>query len=301
MRPLLLQAWNGLPITEDRIGRGTTHIESATLSVAGGIQPATLRAAMPKLNSANGEDGFFARMQVLAWIDPDDLSYDIDRVPDDAAEQRARAAFVHLDHRASERQEAIDAGGEPEVFTLADDAYEHMTAYRHKLQDDSQHAVRRKRHLYAAHLGKTAEVAGRIALNLHLLDAATGTHAPQVTLRTVQNATALADYFLQHAHLTYGLDLHPEHATIESIARLLEKGDVHGQATHTLATRVKGVPNTATAERLLQYFVERNWLRIHEVPSNVPGRSTRQIELHPDLRPLTDEDSNGDEYAALDA
>lgn len=301
MRTLMLQAWNGLPVTEDRMGRGTTRVDSATLSLLGGIQPATLRAAMPALNAPNGEDGFFARMQLLVWIDLDDLPYDIDHPPDKAAMQRARETFEHLDRRALERQRAINEGKGSEVFTLTEEAYEHITAYRHRLHDQARQAVQRRQYLYAAHLGKTGETAGRVALTFHLIDVAAGSPTPRVTLDTAERATTLMDYFLQHAHLTYGLHLHPESKKVDAIARLLERGTLHEKPTNTIPATVKSVATTAEAERLLQHFIDRHWVRLVERRSSDGIRSTRLMLLHPDLRLVTEETEDREEFDALSA
>ena len=70
-REFYLEAWNGTgSYTVDRIGRGTLHIPSLTLSIVGGIQPGKLRRYISDaVSDGVGADGLLQRFQLLVWPD----------------------------------------------------------------------------------------------------------------------------------------------------------------------------------------------------------------------------------------
>jgi len=74
-RAFYLEAWDGTGrFTYDRIGRGTVEIESATVSVFGGIQPGRLEPYVRRaVDGGMDNDGFMQRFQLLVW--PNSLRY----------------------------------------------------------------------------------------------------------------------------------------------------------------------------------------------------------------------------------
>ena len=70
-REFFLEAWNGTgSYTFDRIGRGTIHIQSLTLSLFGGIQPGKLAPLLASATEGGvGDDGLVQRLQVTVWPD----------------------------------------------------------------------------------------------------------------------------------------------------------------------------------------------------------------------------------------
>jgi len=65
-REFFLEGWNGTgSYTVDRIGRGTIHIPSLTLSLFGGIQPGKLQALVASaIHGGCGDDGLLQRFQL---------------------------------------------------------------------------------------------------------------------------------------------------------------------------------------------------------------------------------------------
>lgn len=96
-RAFYLEAFNGDgQFTYDRIGRGTVHIQNATISMIGGIQPSRIAPIVNNAMTGEGGDGFVQRLQLTVW--PDDL-HDwqwTDSYPDTEAKQAYDAVFRNL-------------------------------------------------------------------------------------------------------------------------------------------------------------------------------------------------------------
>ncbi len=71
-RAFYLEAFNGDgAFTYDPIGRGTIHIERATISIIGGIQPSRVAPLVRVAATGSKDDGLLQRLQLAVW--PDDL------------------------------------------------------------------------------------------------------------------------------------------------------------------------------------------------------------------------------------
>lgn len=69
-RAFYLEAFNGDgSFTYDRIGRGTIHIETATLSIIGGIQPSRIAPLVRGAMTGANDDGLIQRLQLTVWPD----------------------------------------------------------------------------------------------------------------------------------------------------------------------------------------------------------------------------------------
>lgn len=93
-RAFYLEAFNGDGrFTYDRIGRGTIHIESCTLSMIGGIQPSKIATLVTSAINGTGNDGLIQRLQMLVWPDERrDFTYH-DRSPCSRAFEKYAAVF----------------------------------------------------------------------------------------------------------------------------------------------------------------------------------------------------------------
>ena len=66
-RAFYLEAYNGDgSYTYDRIGRGTIHIPSCTLSIVGGIQPLRVAPLVNEAVTGGGGDGLLQRFQLVS-------------------------------------------------------------------------------------------------------------------------------------------------------------------------------------------------------------------------------------------
>jgi Protein of unknown function (DUF3987)/Toprim domain len=96
-RAFYLESFNGDgSFTYDRIGRGTVHIERATISIVGGVQPSRIAPIVKGALTGAIDDGLLQRFQLVVWPDdPKDWSW-VDRTPDTLARTAYEAAFEAL-------------------------------------------------------------------------------------------------------------------------------------------------------------------------------------------------------------
>ena len=83
-RSFTSKAWGGKgSYVFDRIGRSTLHIDSACVSILGGIQPGPL---IDYVSAANGQgrgaDGLLQRFQLIVWPDDPGTWRNVDRWPE---------------------------------------------------------------------------------------------------------------------------------------------------------------------------------------------------------------------------
>src|SRR5262249_34854389 len=83
-RAFYLEAWDGRgSYVYDRIGRGTIHIKSVTLSILGGIQPGPLSLYLRQtISGGTSDDGLMQRFQLLVFPDVSKEWKNVDRWPD---------------------------------------------------------------------------------------------------------------------------------------------------------------------------------------------------------------------------
>lgn len=96
-RAFYLEAWNGDgTFSYDRIGRDDVFMKSTTVSVLGGIQPGKLLPVLTGQAHGSGDDGLVERIQLAVYPDKPPFKY-VDRTPNRAAAERAKAVFERLD------------------------------------------------------------------------------------------------------------------------------------------------------------------------------------------------------------
>jgi putative DNA primase/helicase len=97
-RAFYMEGFNGnAPFSFDRIGRGTTYIETLCLSILGGIQPGPLGeyfGGAAKLGKEH--DGLISRFQLLVYPDQVGEWETVDRWPDHEARGRVQLIFDAL-------------------------------------------------------------------------------------------------------------------------------------------------------------------------------------------------------------
>jgi hypothetical protein len=289
-RSFLLQAADGgRPFTIDRIGRGTTHAARVTVSMYGGIQPDVLRDVTRGLTRGTGEDGLFSRFQLLLKVRAEDQPYEVDAPADEDAENLARATYYKL-HDLAGTVMSQRGSGEYETIRLAPDAQQLMDEYRESLNDRRLELLAAKRRAFAAHVAKSGDRALRLALVLHMIDAAAhAVHtaaAPltlEVSLDEARSATRLMDFYLQHAADLYEV-ADPLHSKAVDAANFILRGKLpHRGTLGNLQGGVKSIKSAQEARLVAEHLEQRGWLRLVEVKRHGVRTSTL-IELHPELR-----------------
>lgn len=267
-RAFYLECWNGDGgFTYDRIGRGTLHIESACLSVLGGIQPGPLSDLVRNVAGA-GDDGLLQRFQLLVWPDPSRVWRNVDRQPDVDAKREVDAIIDRLDRIGGE---------EIAIYRFSPEAQELFNTWRepleHRLRDGSMHP------LLEAHLSKYRSLVPSLSLILHLTEYLDR----PVSLLSLERAIAWAEYLESHAGRVYAPALTPDMDSAIALSRHIEAGDVadgfalrdvYRNGWSGLATKDQAL----SAVGVLQDF---DWLR--EATIETPGRFRTEYRINPAL------------------
>ncbi|WP_425332093.1 YfjI family protein [Rhodoblastus acidophilus] len=190
-RAFYLEAFNGDgQFTYDRIGRGTVHIENATLSIIGGVQPSRIAPLVRGAMSGRSDDGLIQRLQLSVWPDPVSEWKYTDRRPSAEAREKYEEAFRRL-HDFSSKIE------EPAVFGFSAVAQDMFKTWMTEIQTEARSG--KLPTVMESHLLKMPKTICSIALIFHLLDGGEG----PVTAEAAARAFDWADYLRTHANRLY--------------------------------------------------------------------------------------------------
>jgi len=254
-RAFFLEAWNGdSSFTSDRIGRGMTHIESACLSLIGGIQPGPLQSYFAGIaHGGGGNDGLLQRFQLLVYPDISSEWENIDRVPDKAARDGAFAVFDRLKDIQSGSTD-YDEGAQ--YLRFSDDAQEMFDKWRAKLETrlrsgDEPPAI-------DAHLSKYRSLVPSLALLIHLANDESGS----VGYDCVKAAIAWAKYLESHAHRIYAPVLNPDMEFARALATKIKQGKLGQEFTikDVYGPHWSNLTNSGQARTAVDILIDYDWL-----------------------------------------
>lgn len=179
----LLSAYNGMPHSVDRRTgeRRNLHIPRASLWVTGGIQPGILARAM---GAAEREAGLLSRL-LMACPPSRPQEYSDDDVSATTKE------------RFDDVLKALFSLEGEEVVTLSADAKQLWRAFHDRTASEANRLAGD----LAAAWSKFRDTALRIALILHLADSS----ADSVSLRTMERAIVLTEWFKQETRRVYSI------------------------------------------------------------------------------------------------
>ncbi|MDP9354534.1 MAG: YfjI family protein [Chloroflexota bacterium] len=289
-REFFLEAWNGTgSYTVDRIGRGTIHIPSLTVSIFGGIQPGKLRPLVDSaVDGGEGDDGLLQRFQLLVW--PDSLKPWAKPTgwPDKAARDRADAVFERLADLDPSGVGAVTAAAIP-YLRFSPDAQRAHDRWRDGLESRIRSGELDDAPSFASHIAKYRSLVPALALTFWLIDhldgSVSGTTAGSVDQAAVDLAVKWAVFLEAHARKVYGAELDGGASTAHALKAKLEDGAVlDGQSVRDLIrAQWSGL---ATPERVwaaLSLLQEHEWLRIETIQPLGGGRPSQIVRLHPEL------------------
>ncbi len=192
-RAFYLECWAGTgSFTYDRIGRGTQRIESATLSLMGGIQPGKLIPYLSAQKEGKGDDGLVERFQLLVY--PDAKAYKhVDRPPNAEAGQKASEIFAMLDALPGDL-------GNPTIQKFGAEAQKLFNTW----YDNNQKLVRGSTlsPQLESHLAKYVSLLPSLALIIHAVDSSPG---GDIGAASTKKALLWCEYLESHARRVYAL------------------------------------------------------------------------------------------------
>src|SRR5215831_2429448 len=222
-RGFFLTAWNGTSgYTFDRIGRGTTHIEGACLSLLGSTQPGRISEYVRRARSGGaGDDGLIQRFGLLVWPDQNSEWQNVDRYPDRLVRESAWSTFARLD------------GIVPGAIGATKDEYEnipylHFDERAQDMFDEWRSELEgrlRSGELHVAlesHFAKYRKLVPSIALIIQLADHGRGS----IGEKALSRALAYAEYLESHARRVYGAALQAETTAAKAILKHIRSGNL---------------------------------------------------------------------------
>ncbi len=275
-RSFYLEAWSGTgAYTYDRIGRGTLHIEAATVSVLGGIQPGPLAAYVREAaGNGRGADGLLQRFQLIVW--PDDTAdwRNVDRWPDTSAKN---AAFEVFERMAGLEPLAIGASRDGEGLSylrFEPAAQEAFDTWRHDLEGRLRAG---EPEILEAHLAKYRSLLPSLALLCHLADSP---HGGPVTLSAMLRAADWCEYLEAHARRLYATGIGADHSAAHALAARIRRGEVlDGSSPKDIYRNHWASLDKDATYRALDVLEGCGWLRVDEVATG--GRPSVVIRLNP--------------------
>jgi putative DNA primase/helicase len=284
-RGFYLEAWDGLgTFTYDRIGRGTTHIESVTLSVLGSIQPTRLLDYLSSaLAGGADDDGLMQRFQLLVYPDVAKRWRNVDRWPDTEAKQRAWAVFERLDALdPAEIGAECDDGDDAVPFLRFDVKAQGLfddwrTRLEETVRSGDEHPA------LESHLAKYRSLVPSLALLLHLADDARGA----VGEEAARKAIGWAAYLETHARRVYGIAIDPAALAAKALAKRIEAGELKDGFTLRDIYRKHwaGLAKKEAVQHGVDLLVELHWLM--EVVEETGGKPKTSYRFNPKLRAKT--------------
>ncbi len=267
-RAFYLEAWNGTgTFTYDRIGRGTVRIESAVISLIGGIQPGKLKPYLIDQKKGTGDDGLIERLQLLVFPDEGNFKH-VDQRPDLRARDAAFAVF--------EGFSAIPPGS-GDITTLrfskaAQAVFDEW--YSALVPRARQEALPQME----SHLIKYSSLVPSLALILHVAD-----HGPagEVDEDEVFKAIGWSKYLESHARRVYSLATDSQSGALSLAGRLKQLPNPF-QTKDFSNKGWEGLGSSAEIKTALALLETLGYIRSHKMPAG--NRTKTQYFINPMLR-----------------
>jgi hypothetical protein len=277
-RGLYLSGWSAKEgYRFDRIGRGTTMIPKFALSVVGGIQPGPLARYVRGAFSGERADGLLQRFQLIVWPDAESFEY-VDRYPNKAAKEKAKALFQYADTFDPESIGAHDnfSSDDPPFIHLSDDAQSLFIEWYSDFMRERREAEAQENSPLGAHFGKYPGLVGKLALILHVADEP---GAKEVSERTLLKALGWIQYLTPHAQRVYYAVEHPETGAAELLLSRLKHGDLSASFTARDIYRKHwhGLSEPASVKQAFSVLLDYGWLIELQAGGSTGGRPSEPV------------------------
>lgn len=244
--------------TFDRIGRGTVDIESTTLSIIGGIQPARIAPIIRGATRGSDDDGLIQRVQLAVWpdISPRFKWHDVE--PDKDIYKAYADCFHRLAALPREGKRAhFDEQAQP-LFV------EWMEEMQEQARSGSLHPV------MAAHLVKMPKTVAALSLIFELIE----TGETSISAHSLAMALELTDYLKSHAERLYSI---VSNSAIKGAKLILQRRDklpVPFTARNIRRKQWQGLANSQDVDDAIDVLLEHQYLKA--MPLQTGGRPTWQ-------------------------
>jgi Protein of unknown function (DUF3987)/Domain of unknown function (DUF6371) len=191
-RAFYLEAYNGNGrFTYDRIGRGTVHIESCTVSIIGGVQPSRIAPIVRGAMCGASNDGLIQRLQMTVW--PDDVGSWrwVDRKPNAAARLAYEKVFRDL------YDLAMGDADKPAILRFSPESQALFQEWTTEIQIEARSGSLPS--ALESHILKMPKVVASLALLFELADGGRF----EVNEAATRRALGWADYLRSHANRLY--------------------------------------------------------------------------------------------------
>jgi putative DNA primase/helicase len=282
-RAFYLEAWSGLgSFTFDRIGRGTTFVPNATVSIFGCIQPGPLASCLQGAASGIEADGLVQRFQLAVYPDVPEF-VNVDRPPDADARARAYSVFKAIDD-LDPVVKGVPYDDDRKLHYLPFDAEaqeffdEWRSTLEHRLRDGEE------RPEFSSHQSKFKKTIPSLALLFHLIQYHDADVIGPIRLQTIQLAAAWGDLLEAHARRIYAMarDSAQDHA--QNLADRIKQGRLPNPFTYREAAKKgwAGLDTSESVRRAVGILEGHDWVQVEEIPpSNQGGRPTEVVHINP--------------------
>jgi len=287
-REFYLESWNGAGgFTYDRIGRGTIHVPALCLAIVGGIQPGKLEEyQLGAVRGGRGDDGLLQRFQLAVWPDVPREWKNIDRAPDQAAQERASWIFEKIDALdAASIIAEIGHDGIP-ALRFATEAQLLFNDWWSQLERRLRSGEIESAPAFEAHLAKYRSLMPSLALLFHLIDAVAGRTEidHRVGLEAARLAAEWCEFLEAHARRIYAVELNRDLAAAHALMAKIKTGAVE-DGLHLRDVYRRGWRGLATPEQVcggINVLKQHGIARIERLDTD--GRAAEVLRLHPQAR-----------------
>lgn len=234
-----LAMWSNSRMTIDRKKEDPIVVEAPYLSLIGGLQPDLLL----ELSNQGSEDGMKERLLYCFPLPNKELPQTGQKIPAELHTAMADLCQKIFDERPKQGRLTIPLSeNAQQVFLQARQEW-HGLIHSEGFQSERE-----------AYYSKMPRHLASLALILHEMKRVDGVLDDEVSAVTMQEAKALADYFLNHAQAALGLitQTHEEQRVEKAAQWIQKKGLVVVSARHLMTNRVAGCRKTPEAKALLQ-------------------------------------------------
>jgi len=259
----------GRPYAISRVGNGDTFIESVTLSIIGGIQPAKLsKYVSDALNPCSyNNDGLLQRLQMV--VIPSQCQFKAVDVKTDVPESLNN--FFSSLYEVLEQGTMASGSYKPNIYGAELDAVQYWLDWQNSWM--AMVACESEQHL-VGHFSKYRGLMAGLSLIFCLLN-----RRGKVAIEDMQLAAGWCEYLSIHARKMYRCS--EQGTPTEKLADKIKSGKVKDGITVRLlkSNNILGRGTSKVIDKAVDELVAANWVRIEVV-----GRGSKILRINPSIK-----------------